>query len=103
MIDAALAYLEQARDTERPEFKAVYDELIRIQHHQSNLMPGSRAFDTGYRPEDYKRFREASAQIRALQRAALFNLRNHNKINDQVLRRLEQELDLFELRYAESP
>jgi hypothetical protein len=66
-------------------------------------LPGNRAFDTGYRPEDYEHFRIASAQIRALQRAALLNLRNHNKINDQVLRRLEQELDLFELRYANSP
>jgi monovalent cation/hydrogen antiporter len=103
MIDAALAYLEHARDTDLPEFKPVYDELIRIQYHQSNLLPGNRAFDTGYRPEDYEHFRIASAQIRALQRAALLNLRNHNKINDQVLRRLEQELDLFELRYANSP
>jgi len=30
------------------------------------------------------------------------NLRNQNKINDEVLRRLEQELDLFEIRYGES-
>ena len=103
MIDASLAYLEQARDTDRPEFKPVYDELIRIQQHHANLLPGDRIFDTGYRPEDYQRFRELSAQVRALQRAALLNLRNHNKINDQVLRRLEQELDLFDSPYADSP
>jgi hypothetical protein len=29
-------------------------------------------------------------------------MRNHNKINDEVLRRLEQELDLFEVRFASS-
>jgi monovalent cation/hydrogen antiporter len=102
MIEAALAYLEQARDTDLPEFQPVYDELIRVQHHHLNLLPGDDNVDTGYRPQDYERFREVSRQIRALQRAALLNLRNHNKINDQVLHRLEQELDLFELKYANS-
>ena len=102
MIEAALAYLEQARDTDLSEFQPVYDELIRVQHHHLNLLPGDDSVDTGYRPQDYQRFREVSRQIRALQRAALLNLRNHNKINDEVLHRLEQELDLFELRYANS-
>lgn len=102
MIDAALAYLEHARDTDLPEFKPVYDELIRVQQHHLNLLPGDHAVDTGYRPQDYERYRELSAQIRALQRAALLNLRNNNKIGDQVLRRLEQELDLFELKFANS-
>jgi Na+/H+ antiporter len=102
MIEAALAYLEQARDADLPEFHPVYDDLIRVQHHHLNLLPGDDSVDTGYRPQDYDRFREVSRQIRALQRAALLNLRNHNKINDQVLHRLEQELDLFELKYANS-
>jgi hypothetical protein len=57
--------------------------------------------DTGYTPEDYALYGELSGNIRALQRAALLNLRNQNKINDEVLRRLEQELDLFDLRYAD--
>ncbi|MGA9249186.1 MAG: Na+/H+ antiporter [Candidatus Acidiferrales bacterium] len=102
MIEAALAYLEHARDTDLAEFKPVYEELIRVQQHHLNLLPGNHAVDTGYRPQDYDRFREVSRQIRALQRAALLNLRNHNKISDQVLRRLEQELDLFELKFADS-
>ena len=102
MIEAALAYLEQARDTDNPEFAPVYDELIRNQNHHLNLLPGDRVANTGYRPQDYERFRDISRNIRSLQRAALLNLRNQNKINDEVLRRLELELDLFELRYANS-
>jgi monovalent cation/hydrogen antiporter len=102
LIDAALAYLEQARDADQPEFRPVYDDLMRFQYHQLNLLPGNRTFDTGYRTQDYARFREVSRHIRALQRAALLNLRNNNKINDQVLQQLEQELDSFELRYAGS-
>jgi Na+/H+ antiporter len=102
MIDAALAYLEAGRDSVDRELVPVYDELIRIQKHHLNLLPGPRHAETGYTPAEYERYRELTANIRALQRAALLNLRNQNKINDEVLRRLEQELDLFEIRYADS-
>jgi monovalent cation/hydrogen antiporter len=102
MIEAALAYLEQARELDNAGFAPVYQDLIRIQKHHLNLLPGERSVETGYTPEDYVRYRELSKNIRALQHAALLNMRNHNKINDEVLRRLEQELDLFEVRYASS-
>jgi Na+/H+ antiporter len=102
MIEAALAYLEQARELDNSGFAPVYQDLIRIQKHHLNLLPGDRSVETGYTPEDYVRYRELSKNIRALQRAALLNMRNHNKINDELLRRLEQELDLFEVRYASS-
>jgi Na+/H+ antiporter len=101
MLDAALAYLQAARESDRLEFRPVYDELIRIQKHHMNLLPGMRRVDTGYTPQDYALYQELSHSIRGLQRAALLNLRNQNKINDEVLRRLEQELDLFDLRYAD--
>ncbi len=102
MIDAALAYLEASRDADPRQFAPVYDELIRIQKHHVNLLPGPRHADTGYTAQEYELYLELTRSIRALQRAALLNLRNQNKINDEVLRRLEQELDLFELRYADS-
>jgi monovalent cation/hydrogen antiporter len=102
MIDAALAYLEASRDSADRELVPVYDELIRIQKHHLNLLPGPRHAETGYTAAEYERYRELTGSIRALQRAALLNLRNQNKINDEVLRRLEQELDLFEIRYADS-
>jgi len=76
--------------------------LIRVQKHHLNLLPGARHVDTGYTPAEYERYRDLTRSIRALQRAALLNLRNQNRINDDVLRRLEQELDLFEIRYRDS-
>jgi Na+/H+ antiporter len=103
MIDAALAFLQSARESDRPDSAKVYDELVRIQKHHLNLLPGARSVETGYTPQDYALYCELSRSIRSLQRAALLNLRNQNKINDEVLRRLEQELDLFEIRYADSP
>jgi monovalent cation/hydrogen antiporter len=102
MIDAALAYLQTGRDDDSPEYAPVYDELIRVQKHHLNLLPGPRHVDTGYTPAGYERYRDLTGNIRALQRAALLNLRNQNRINDDVLRRLEQELDLFEIRDSDS-
>ncbi len=92
--------MEQARDIDGDAYAPVYDDLIRIKKHHLNLLPGERSVETGYTPADYVRYRELTKNIRALQRAAMLNMRNHNKINDEVLRRLEQELDLFEVRYA---
>jgi CPA1 family monovalent cation:H+ antiporter len=100
IIEAALAYLEHARDSDKPEFASVYDEMIRTQNHRINLLPGKKSADVGFTPEHYKRFIEASRNVGALQRAALLNLRNQNEINDDVLRRLEQEIDLSEIRYS---
>jgi Na+/H+ antiporter len=102
MIEAALAYLEHTRELDHGGFAPVYQDLIRIQKHHLNLLPGDRSVETGYTGEDYVRYRELTKNIRALQRAALLNMRNQNKINDEVLRRLEQELDLFEVRFASS-
>ena len=96
MIEAALAYLEHARDQDAPEFASVYDELIRMQHHKLNLLDGKVSAESGDRPQDYARFRELSGHIRSLQRAALLHLRNEDKISDEVLRSVERDLDLFE-------
>ncbi len=100
IIEAALAYLEHARDSDKPEFAPVYDEMIRTQNHRINLLPGKKSADVGFTAAHYQRFIEASRNVGALQRAALLNLRNQNEINDEVLRRLEQEIDLSELRYS---
>src|SRR5580704_11503560 len=100
IIEAALAYLEHAKDSDDAKFASVYDDLIRVQQHRINLLPGKQSADTGYTMDHYKRFVEASRNVRNLQRAALLNLRNLNEINDDVLRRLEQELDIAEIRYA---
>jgi CPA1 family monovalent cation:H+ antiporter len=100
MVDAALAYLEQARDADRPEFIPVYDDLIRYERHRRNVFDASDSAETGFRREDYERFRELSQNVRALQRATILNLRNHNEIDDEVMRKLEHELDLIEARYA---
>jgi len=102
MVQAAVAYLEHAREDDRPEFRPVYDELIRFERHRLNMIDGNVSEDTGYRPEGYKRLRQLSLQVRALQRATVLHLRNQNEINDEVMPRLEHELDLVEARFSTS-
>ncbi len=102
MVEAALTYLEHARDEDRPEFAPVYDELIHFERHRLNLSSDSASQETGHRPEDYKRFRDLSRRVRAVQRAAILNLRNENEINDEVMHKFEHELDSVEARFEAS-
>jgi monovalent cation/hydrogen antiporter len=99
MVEAALTYLEHARDEDQPEFAPVYDELIHFERHRLNLFSDSASQETRHRPEDYKRFRDLSRLVRAVQRAAILNLRNENEINDEVMRKFEHELDSAEARF----
>ncbi|MGA3293660.1 MAG: Na+/H+ antiporter [Candidatus Acidiferrales bacterium] len=102
MVEAALAYLEHSREDDQPEFAPVYDELIRLYRRRMNVLESNESAEAGYRPEDYQRWRDLSRQLGALQRATILHLRNQNKINDEVLRHLERELDFAEARYSVS-
>lgn len=101
MIQAALAYLEQTRESDRPEFAPVYDDQVRLQLGRLTLVQRD-ADEThgGYGLDNYQRYSELSRTVLALQRAVLLKLRNEDKINDEVLRRLQTELDLIAARNA---
>ncbi|MGC2333738.1 MAG: Na+/H+ antiporter [Candidatus Acidiferrales bacterium] len=102
MVKAALAYLEHCREDSSAEVAPVYDELIRLYRRRLNTLVNDKSAERGSRPEDYELWRELSQQVRAIQRATVLHLRNQNKINDEVMRRLERELDLTDARYADS-
>jgi len=44
-------------------------------------------------------YRNLSQELRSLERSTALSLRNENKINDELLRTLERELDLSEARF----
>ena len=102
MVEAALAYLEHSRDDAGAEFTSVYDELIRLYRRRLNALDSNESAEQGYRREDYQRWTDLMRQVSAIQHATVLHLRNENKINDEVMRRLERELDLVEARYATS-
>lgn len=102
MIEAALAYLEAARENDAPEFAPVYEELIHGQRHRLSRLEGKGAVDGDRDPRHYDRYIELARELRALQRATILNLRNQNQINDETLRKLEYELDLLDAKYSTS-
>ena len=102
MVKAALAYLEHCREDTSSENAPVYDELIRLYRRRLNTLVNDKSAERGSRPQDYQLWQELSQQVRAIQRATVLHLRNQNKINDEVMRKLERELDLTEVRYAQS-
>jgi len=102
MVESALAYLEHAREGQPPEFESVYDTLIRFQHHLLKMIDGKASEDAGQTRDTYDRFREVSGHVLSLQRATILHLRNQKQINDEVLRKLEYELDLMEARFSAS-
>src|SRR6185437_5223506 len=96
MIEAAISYLDTARKADTTQFAALYDELARFERRRLSALAGDGAATAqgGYRPEDYERMQNVLQEMRTVQRAVITRMRNENKINEDVLRRLEHELDL---------
>ncbi|HUO33934.1 MAG TPA: Na+/H+ antiporter [Candidatus Acidoferrum sp.] len=102
MAMAAMAYLEHAQESDLPEFAPLYDDLLRRQRLRTSLLEKDPAA-SGHRAVDLRRYEELLAQVNAIQRATVLHLRNENKINDDVMRRLESELDFAEIQRAQWP
>ncbi|HTV57239.1 MAG TPA: Na+/H+ antiporter [Verrucomicrobiae bacterium] len=99
---AAASYLENAQEHDQKEFAPIYDELLRRQQIRMQALekdPNAKRF----RVADMRRYDELVQRVTAIQRAALLHLRNENKINDEVMRRLESELDFSEIQRSQWP
>ena len=94
VLDEALAHLERARANDAPENAAVYDDLV--SHARERLEP----FGDEENPEAKQRarYREAVRDLLRAERKTALRLREEGKVSDEVLRRLERELDLTEAR-----
>ena len=94
--EAALQYLEEQRGHDRPEFAAVYEDLmLHYQHRLASLQPG----DGNEGQVDYQgRRAELARDAMRVERETAIGLRDEGRINDEVLRRMERELDLADSR-----
>jgi CPA1 family monovalent cation:H+ antiporter len=103
MLTAALKRIEELREEDKPGFDSLYDGFARFyQHRLSALMNDASGEDhdgTGEsNPEREQHYRSLAAQLRDVERATLLNLRARSQVSDGVLRILEHELDLLDLR-----
>jgi CPA1 family monovalent cation:H+ antiporter len=99
MIRSALEQLDRMRAEDKPEFDSVYEHVA--EHYRARLAAagGDGAANEDPNREDHERYREITRKLRQVERSAALKLRNENAINDAVLRRLEVELDLLDVRY----
>jgi CPA1 family monovalent cation:H+ antiporter len=95
-----LKYLDDLERGAKPEHAEIYEDMIR--HYRARIT----LIDTGGEklpPEQdiaVARYeRNLTQELRALERSTALMLRNEDKINDELLRVIERELDLSEARF----
>jgi monovalent cation/hydrogen antiporter len=94
-IEAAIRQLEEERQRDRPEYAGLYDDLA--QHYRDRLEDdGADANDP--RTLHHDRYRALGRELIDVQRREVLRLRGEGRINDEVLRRIERDLDLEAVR-----
>jgi len=98
-LQAALGYLETLRTGANDEGAEIYEDLS--QQYRRRLANLAQARDASLHDTDsYKRFNDLSRELLGVERRTAVSLRNQRRISDELLRRIEHELDLGEVRLA---
>jgi Na+/H+ antiporter len=94
VTEAAVSHLEDARQRDSEESAAIYDDLVR--HYRQRL--ASLQPRAGSRDDAAEHDRQLGLSLEAMrvERETVIRLRDEGRINDEVLRRIERELDLSE-------
>jgi CPA1 family monovalent cation:H+ antiporter len=99
VIDAGLRYLEESRAQDRAELAPVYDDLSH--HYRQRLQELDRGGSADPIVDDHLALnRRLKVELLRTERQTAVLLRNQGRINDEVLRKLERDLDLGEARLA---
>jgi len=100
MIEAALAHLEKARAKDRDEFAGVYSEIEQKYKNRLTNLIGKDDHGLAADRHAYARYLELSRSLLSAERRTALKLRRDGQINDEVLRKVEHELDLSETRLS---
>jgi len=96
ILEAAVGYLETIRGKQSSELDEVYDDLAQHYGHRLATLKG----DAGdIHSDHHKRYVRLSRELLRVERQTAVRLRNEGRINDELLRDLERELDLSETRF----
>ena len=98
MIEAAVSHLEDAKEKDRKESVLLYEDLVR--HYQQRLASHQPGGGNQEDISDHDRHLELSLEALRIERETAIRLRDEGRINDEVLRKIEHELDLSESRLA---
>jgi CPA1 family monovalent cation:H+ antiporter len=99
MLHSALKHLEEMRSADRPEFNPIYDNLAQLYQHRLASVPGEDD-EQGSKAGLTQHYQAVSRELRAVERSTVVGMRNRKEISDAVMRTLERELDLLDVRFS---
>jgi NhaP-type Na+/H+ or K+/H+ antiporter len=95
IIEMALRRLDKIRESEKGDFAKVFDDLeLHYRDRHATLMEEESDIHSAH----YRRYVELSRELLQVERRTAILLRNERRINDELLRQLEREMDLVEAR-----
>jgi CPA1 family monovalent cation:H+ antiporter len=100
ILNTVLEYLDELERGAKPEHAEIYEDMIR--HYRARLTLIGVAGELLPPQQDIvlaRYERNLTQELRALERSTAVMLRNEDKINDELLRTIERELDLSEARF----
>ncbi len=100
IVEETLASLEELRQRDSSGFTDLHDDLVRHYEHRAASMGGNASDRNGSITNSYARYLGLSREFLNLERTIALRLRDQGRITDELLRDLEHELDLNEMRLA---
>jgi Na+/H+ antiporter len=100
ILETALRRLNEIRESARADFAEVFDDL---ELHYRDRLAILTEEEADVRSAGYRRFVELSRELLQVERRTAIRLRNEGRINDDLLRQIERELDLAESRFLTGP
>jgi Na+/H+ antiporter len=104
ILQAALDYLESVEGEETTADAAVWQDAVHHYRERYALFDEEASADgNGHgsrQTNGWQSTRDLNARVRAAERVALAKLRAEDVVSDHVLRKLERELDLLDLRFV---
>lgn len=104
IVRAALEFLDRLREDDKAGLDSpVYNEYsqryeARLRLIDGPVEPNEAEHNGNY---DYRLYRSLGRRLREVERATAVRLRDQGEIDDEVLRRIEHDLDLLDTRYRE--
>jgi len=98
MLSAAMDHLLDLRTKAMPQEEKVLADLLCEYQDRFEEANTTSTPDTPDR-QNYEEYRSLRNKLRLVERSALLGLRDRNEIRDEVLRTLERELDLTDVRF----
>jgi CPA1 family monovalent cation:H+ antiporter len=98
IASSALAHLQGARAKNPDEYSAVYDDISRRYSRRLASLTKDSADDDSMTAKQLERYRAMLKELLRVERKTALRLRSEGLINDEVLRKIEHELDLSETR-----